>query len=405
MWSDAGGALIDGTLLTLNFDYNFGASAVTFEGGCEVTDNGLMMYPTTFNDGSISPVVGGPEISLPTLTGTVGQNIDFPVTANNFVMDVGAISLFIGYNTGVLTYTGATDGVLSNYYINAMPNSQLGVQWADFNGIMFANDDILFTLHFTYNGGVSDLTFDAGCEFAQTDLTFIPVSYFDGGVISGSFFDLKVYLEGPYNGAGMNAYLYGLNLLPLAHPYNAAPWNYAGTESVGAIPNANVVDWVLVEIRETPGDANTATAATMVAQQAAFLLDDGSIVDLDGSSNILVPMAFTDSVFVVVYHRNHVRVMSAVAVQMVGGAYEYDFTADAAKSYGSQIKDLGGVYGMYASDIDNDGEVFVGDLAIFLNEYPTFGAYINSDLDLDGETFAADLNFLLLNYPTFTAIP
>ncbi len=99
-----------------------------------------------------------------------------------------------------------------------------------------------------------------------------------------------------------------------------------------AIPNASVVDWVLLEFRETTGDVYTADASTIVAQQAAFLLSDGSIVGLDGSSEVVVPTAFTDNLYVVVYHRNHIRVMSASALTMVGGIYVYDFTDAACKS-------------------------------------------------------------------------
>ena len=81
--------------------------------------------------------------------------------------------------------------------------------WSDYNGLDIDpdGDNILLTLHFTYNGGECPLTFNAGCEFSQPDLTFIPVAYFDGAVITGTFFNIKAYLEGPFNGAGMNAYL------------------------------------------------------------------------------------------------------------------------------------------------------------------------------------------------------
>jgi len=213
-------------------------------------------------------------------------------------------------------------------------------------------------------------------------------------------------LEGPFNGTTMNTYLNGFDLLPLTQPYNGFPWGYAGTETVAAIPNANVVDWVLVEIRETAGDVETATAATMVAQQAAFILDDGSVVGLDGTSDIVVSNTFSDNVYVVIWHRNHIRVMSANAVTQVGGVYTYDFTDGAAKTYGSQQKEIGaGIFGMYAADIDNDGEVFSGDVGLLLNDYPSFGVYLNSDLDLDGEVFSGDVYYLLLNYPLFTYIP
>jgi len=410
-WSDGSGALIDGPLplLTLNFDYNTGSSAVTFEGGCEVTDLlTFTPFPTNYIDGSISQVSGGPEVSLPSLTGIIGQTISFPVTAKNFgVLEPGAISLFIGYNNSVLSYTGATDGILSGYFANVMPGSQIGIQWVDLAGVPIADNDVLFSLNFTYNGGVCDLTFNAGCEFAQTDLTYIPVSYFDGGVITGTLFDLKVILEGPYFGGMMNAYLNLFGLLPTGQPYNIDPIYYTGSESVGAIPNAGVVDWILIEIRETTGDVNSADASTMVAQKAAFLLEDGSVVDLDGSSNLLIPTSFTDNVYVVIYHRNHAKIMSANALTQVGGVYVYDFTDDAAKAYGSYQKDLTGAgpFGMYSGDIDNDGEIFSNDVTLLLNEYPSTGVYSSSDIDLDGEVFSNDISVLLNNYPLVTFIP
>jgi hypothetical protein len=405
-WSDFNGTLIDGTLLTMNFDYHFGSNEITFEGGCELTDNALNPFPTTYFDGSISPVVGGPEIHLPVQTGTVGQPITFPITGKNFaLLTPGAISMFVGYNSGVLTYTGSTPGTLTDYFINAMPGSQIGIQWADYNGLLISDDDVLLTLNFIYNGGVCDLTFNAGCEFAQTDLSIIPVSYFDGGVITGTFFNIKAYLEGPFNGSDMNAYLNDYGLLPLSQPYSGGPWVYSGTESVAAIPNANVVDWVLVEVRESAGDASSATSATMVGQQAAFILKDGSIVGLDGSSDLLFPNSFNDNVYVVVHHRNHVNVMSANALTQVGGVYVYDFRDDQAKAFGSYQKDLGGIFAMYAADIDNDGEIFSIDFGLMMNEYPSFGVYSNSDVDLDSEIFSIDLGILLNNYPLFTSIP
>jgi len=411
-WSSSSGALIDGyPFLTLNFDYHFGSSSITFEGGCEVADKFLTVFPTTFINGSITPVANGPEARLPFLTGTIGETIDFPVTVKNFTTDIAAISMFIGFDNTVLTYTGNTPVTINGYFINYMGGtSQLGVQWFAWPDVNINPSgtlgDVLFILHFTYNGGECGVTFDAGCEFAYGDLTKAPVAFYDGGVITGSFFNIKTFLEGPYNGATMNTYLNDQDLIPTDQPYSDSYWNYEGTESVTEIPEG-VVDWVLLEIREVDGPASAATSATMVAQKAAFILDDGTIVDLDGESEVLFPMAFTDNVYVVVYHRNHVRVMSANALTMVGATYVYNFSDAAAKAYDSQQQALGGgVYGMYAADIENDGEVFAGDVFYLLNAYGVVsGAYDASDLDLDGEVFAGDVFFLLNNYGITTFIP
>ncbi len=406
-WSNPGGALIDGTLLTLNFNYHFGASPITFEGGCEMTDIALVLFPVTYNDGSIAPLPAGPEISMPTKTGTVGQTIDFPISGKNFgLMDPGAISMFIGYNDEVLTFTGSTPGTLTGYFINDMGNSHIGIQWSDFNGLTINDDDILLTMHFMYNGGESDLTFDAGCEFAQTDLSIIPVTFIDGAVITGTLFNIKAILEGPFNGTTMNTTLDASGFLPLAQPYSGAPWTYTGSENVSSIPNTNVVDWVILQVRETTGPASSATADSIVAEKAAFILDNGSIVGMDGSSYVLFPMVFTKDVYVVVYHRNHLSMMSATPVPTVGGIYTYDFTTAQSQAYLNGQKVLSGGFGMYAADGNADGQVSNFDLYFVWLPEVGFAGYNAGDYNLDGQVSNFDLYFMWLpNVGSGTQVP
>lgn len=406
-WTNGAGQGINGTVLTMNFDYNFGSSDITFEGGCELVDNSLNPIPSTFNDGSITPISGGPEVRLPIKTGTVGQSIDFPVRALNFSMDIAAISLFIGFDNDVLTYTGNTPGTLSGYFINyILATSQIGVQWSNYPAwdIDPNGDDTLFTLHFIYNGGESDVTFDGGCEFALEDLTTAPVSFFDGAVITGSRFNIKAFLEGPFNGTGMNTTLNTSGYLPLAQPYNAAPWNYAGTESVTVIPNGNVVDWVLLEIRETAGAAATATASTTVARQAAFILNDGTIVTVDGTNELLVPATFNDNVYVVIYHRNHLSMMSSAPVTMVDDIYTYDFTTAQGQAYNNGQKILTGGFGMYTGDADANGQVQTADKNIWFFQFGQSG-YKTADFDLNGQVQTADKNKWFFNFGKGTTVP
>jgi len=170
--------------------------------------------------------------------------------------------------------------------------------------------------------------------------------------------DVTALLEGPYNGATMNPTLNSGGYLPLSQPYNIAPWNYAGSENVGAIPNANVIDWVLVELRDATSAPN-ATGATMIARQAAFVLSDGTIVAMDGASDLLFNNTVINQLFVVVWHRNHLGVMSANPLVNVGGIYSYNFTTAAGQAYGADAHKLlpGGKYGMYGADGNADKAV------------------------------------------------
>lgn len=115
--------------------------------------------------------------------------------------------------------------------------------------------------------------------------------------------NLRTFLEGPYNTANgnmdknLNFYVGGQDLIPYLSPYLADPRYQL------AYPQ-NLVDWVLIELRDKNDPLTTITS------RSAFLLDDGNIVDIDGVS----PVAFNvdeDDYYIAVIHRNHLPVMSS----------------------------------------------------------------------------------------------
>lgn len=204
--------------------------------------------------------------------------------------------------------------------------------------------------------------------------------------------DIGVFLEGPFNGTDMNTHLNAGNFLPLAQPYNTAPWNYNGIEEVGSIPNAEVVDWVLIELRDAP-DAASATPATRYAMQAAFLLKNRSVVGGDGTSWLEFSGSLTQNLFVVVWHRNHLGVMSAVPLVKAGGIYSYDFTVGAGQAYGTdaQIEIASGVWGMNTGDGNGDGTINLSDKTVWNNDGAKSG-YRAADYDMNGRVNNQDKN-------------
>ncbi len=165
---------------------------------------------------------------------------------------------------------------------------------------------------------------------------------------------LKVLLEGPFVGPDMTVTLNTLGILPLSQPYNSDPsavWYYTGGENVPSIPNADITDWVLVEFRDAPSAAQ-ATRATMTGMQAAFVKKDGSVVGLDGMSPLKFNGIFQNNLYVVIWHRNHLGVLSATPLALTGiNQYSYDFTTGAGQAYLNGHKNLGGgIYGMYGAD-------------------------------------------------------
>ncbi len=197
--------------------------------------------------------------------------------------------------------------------------------------------------------------------------------------------NLKAYMEGPYNGTNLNADIN--SYLPLSQPFDIPIWNYSGTESVAAIPNANVVEWVLVDVRDAFSVA-LATPATSVAKQAAFILQDGSIVGLDGSSNLEFDIAISQNMYVAIWQRNHLGIISNNALPSAGGVYTYDFTTSINQVYGSTAghKQLSpGVWGMYGGDGDHNGTINGNDKASAWESAAGTKGYLFGDYNLDGE--------------------
>jgi hypothetical protein len=155
----------------------------------------------------------------------------------------------------------------------------------------------------------------------------------------------KVILQAAWNGTSMTTTLRTLSRIPLTQPYNVAPWNYAGTENVGSIP-ANVVDWILVELRSTFNGA-------ALDKRAGFLLNDGTIVDLNGSSPLSFPGFDIANYFIVVRHRNHLAIMSAAAQPLSSVSVLYDFTTASAQAYGATAPMAtlsGGKFGLWGGN-------------------------------------------------------
>lgn len=198
----------------------------------------------------------------------------------------------------------------------------------------------------------------------------------------------KIFLEGPYLGSGLMATtLLENNLIPLTQPYNRTPWNYNGAETVTTIP-ANVTDWILVEIRDTSPDCN------LITQQAAFLRNDGMLIDVDGSVGVLIDGLVPATDYnVLIRHRNHLAVLSADAIN-IPTAIAYDFTTAQGQALGgNQLADLGdGSWGMYAGDFDSNGVITVADFNFYQTEVSQINVYADGDGNLDRAVTVADFN-------------
>ncbi len=228
------------------------------------------------------------------------------------------------------------------------------------------------------------------CNDPDQPQTIVPVHL----IVTGArFVDLKVFLEGPFGETEMTNDLNVAGLLPLDQPYNIEPWYYNGIESVSAIPNPDIVDWVLIEYRDTT-EAQYAIGTTSIGQQAAFVLNDGQIVGLDGSSILSFNHSVVQSLFVIIWHRNHLGVMSANPVTGSGGVYTYDFTTSPTQVFGTlpQKEIVPGIWGLYSGDGNSDGDIDVLDKVNIWKSQAGEAAYLNGDFNMDCNVDNIDKN-------------
>lgn len=227
-------------------------------------------------------------------------------------------------------------------------------------------------------------------------------------VASHIILDISAMLEGPYSASGMQTDLNVSGLLPFSQPFNIAPWNYTGSESVAAIPNENVVDWVLVELRDA-ASAATATSATRIDQQAAFILNDGSVVGMDGASLLQFDNSVTQELFVIIYHRNHLGVLSGNALTQAGGIYSYNFINPSGQAFGgiNALNEVSeGMWSLISGDGDGNGIIDENDKILDWQIDAGTSNYLQGDYNLDGQVNNPDKDeFWVPNLGAQSAIP
>lgn len=212
--------------------------------------------------------------------------------------------------------------------------------------------------------------------------------------VSGYAFNLKVILGGVFNGVTMDPFLNQKGYLPLTQPYNTGPWNYNGPENVTSIPNPNIIDWVLLELRETTGDVYSATHQTVVERMACFIRNDGSLVALNGASKVISGNNYTENIFPVIYHRNHISIMAGSPLEMKDGSYFCDLTKGTGIQGGwlGTVQFAGDKYAMVPGNGDSNTQVANPDKNDIWKPQSGQSGYYNGDFNLDGEVDNTDKN-------------
>ena len=233
-------------------------------------------------------------------------------------------------------------------------------------------------------------------------------------------FNLKVLMEGPYKTSTgkMTTILNQRGLLPgqtpigqfavataAGQPYKGAPWNYTGTEgdTIHSYPST-VVDWVLVSFR------SSVSTLAPVWRCAGWLHEDGSITFPKGC--IQLP---SGSYFILIEHRNHMGVMSPVAVPVLNNVVTFDFTTGDSyivtnpPSFGAKALSNGkwvmyGADGMKTSSITNF-DINFNDSQLWKLESGIFDQYRRGDFNLDADVNFSDQVLWKANNGRYSGVP
>lgn len=206
---------------------------------------------------------------------------------------------------------------------------------------------------------------------------------------------VKVFLEAMFSEGSTTTGLLNKSLFPSMQPYNAFPWNYAGSESVNTsqLP-PNAVDWVLVEAR------NPLDKFEVLDRAAGILLSNGNVVSHDNPTQdvMFCNLQHGESYFLVVRHRNHLDIMSSSAVALPNNN-PYDFTIAANQAEGTnQLVSVGASgFAMLLGDANGDGVMTLLDFNTLVGQVSQLNEYLSADFNFDGHVLVDDFNLYQQN--------
>ncbi len=378
------------------------------------TVNGLLtlmngLVNTGNNDfifGPAATVSGTPSAAsmiVATGTGLVRKQYTAP---GSFLFPVGDNNLTAKYSPVTLNFTTGTFAAGANAGINLV-----NTPYAD----PYITGSYLNRYWNVTQTGITGFTCDAAFKYNLADVTGVesniycvrinptPVMVFNQtdsilhqltapgltsfGTFTGALgmktLNLTFYLEGLYAGAGtMNPAM-----------------DFTGTTFAPKWGTA-IADQFTLELH-SPTAYNTIVASI----PSAVLLTNGT-------ATVNIPPTYSGSYYLTINHRNSIETVSAAPVSLAGTSVSYNFSTAASQAYGSNLKNIGGVFAIYSGDVSSAGGIYPAapvrdgliDIMDLYYIFPSYLAgslgYLPSDLNGDGvidifDTYIDYTNYLL----------
>ena len=205
---------------------------------------------------------------------------------------------------------------------------------------------------------------------------------------------LHVWLEGyfdPQMGM-MNNELQAGQLIPSQQPFQDAPLNYDGPESLSS-NNAYIIDWLLIEVRSTNAPEQ------VLGRQAVLVGPDGVLMNTDFSQTLVIPGLPQGAYLLALYPKGHLPVISSqpIPYSPTLGLSSYDFSQPSAIMGSEQLKNIGGYYVLHSGDFDYNGIVNNQDFNLWKQNSAAINQYLPFDADGNGIVNNLDFNLWKIN--------
>ena len=250
---------------------------------------------------------------------------------------------------------------------------------------------------------------------------------------------LLVLLCGAVNAQTMDRMVTDIEV-PLQDPYCDGSYGIAidagdpmscPSVAVAAVP-ADVVDWVLLELRSTAAGGDASAATDVVARKPAFLLSNGRVVDaaryaeqimqaptllcaavgLETTEANCPDVGFAqleeaedEDIYLVARHRNHLDIISANNISAQADTnrnadiYSHDFSVGNSAFNGvSALKSKDNdIHVLYGGDVDRDGVINITDYTIGAAGSIGISAYHAGDTNFSSIVTPADYSDIISN--------
>ena len=303
------------------------------------------------------------------------------------INDIASCNLQLLYNPDIATainvLTGSELGGTINIDLNIPGRVRFG--WFDWPGFDLDDETVLFTIVFEkVADGTTFITWDhndpsypnrwADSNFTRLNDEPKEDFYIEGSLTFGTgvAVNLKVFLEGFYDPAE--------GKMRKAQDF---------TEQGGLFDKfpGTIADKITVELH----DPNNYGTPVHVSED----------IDLnqDGTASFFIEEAISGDYYLTVRHRNHLETVSAVPLDFDQAEVNYDFTTSADQAFGSNQKQIAsGVYGIFAGDINQDGEIDINDSGpVIISVRAGDKGYIVTNITGDGEVDIGDSGPVIVN--------